>query len=141
MSKTGPILIVEDDTDDKELFEQIIRELHIPNKLIWYDNTDDAFAFLNSTQESLFVIFSDVNMPGQNGLQFKKTIDATPKLRKKSIPFIFYSTSAAQPDVNQAYTEMTVQGFFKKGTDFDKMKQNLKTIFDYWYNCIHPNTN
>jgi CheY-like chemotaxis protein len=79
-------------------------------------------------------------MPGINGLEFKRQIDADPVLRKKSIPFIFYSTAALQKDVNEAYTELTIQGFFIKGNDYNKTKALIRTIIDYWKNCIHPNT-
>lgn len=141
MSKSGPILIVEDDTDDKDLFEDIVRELGIQNKIEWFPETKSAFEFLNTTSESVFVIFCDINMPGKNGLEFKHDIDGSPKLRKKGIPFIFLSTQAGQPDVNKAYCEMTVQGFFKKGTRYNDMKAMIKSIFDYWSTSNHPNTN
>jgi response regulator RpfG family c-di-GMP phosphodiesterase len=140
MSRSGPILLIEDDSDDKMIFEMIIRELEIPNQMIWFDNTMDAFKFLCTTSESPFLIFCDINLPGQNGLDFKKQVDDVPELRKKSIPFMFFSTTASQEDINEAYTQMTVQGFFKKGYDYEGMKNLIKTIFEYWTVCRHPNT-
>lgn len=140
MSKSGTIVIVEDDIDDKFFLESIIRELNIPNEIRWFDNTDDALAFLAFTVSPIFIIFSDINIPGKNGLEFKRQIDGDFKLRKKSIPFIFYSTSAYQRDVNEAYLHMTIQGFFKKGTEYDQTKKMIKTIFEYWQLCQHPNT-
>lgn len=140
MGKAGEILIVEDDADDRTFFETVIRELNVPNELVWFDNTDDAYNYLMETTKSIFMIFSDVNLPGKNGLEFKLRIDTTPKLRKKSIPFVFYSTQVNQRDVNDAYINMTVQGFFKKGIDHEESKMLLKTIFDYWRLSKHPNT-
>lgn len=139
MAKDGPILLIEDDNDDRNIFEIVVSELGIKNKIIWFNNTADAFQFLLINQQPLFLIFCDINLPGQDGLSFKNKIDDNPELRKKSIPFLFYSTSASQSDVDYAYTQMTVQGFFVKGNDFDKMKTLLKTIFDYWSECRHPN--
>ena len=140
MSKSGPIIIVEDDIDDKEMFNFVIKDLGMPNKLIWFENTDDAIKYLRETGEQPFIIFCDVNMPGKNGLEFKKHIDNDIQLRRKSIPFVFYSTSANQRDVNEAYTQMTVQGYFKKSISMQEMKSNIKLILDYWKSCIHPNT-
>lgn len=140
MSKSGPIVLIEDDSDDKAIFEMIVKDLGIPNPILWFDNTLDTFKFLCTTTDSIFLIFCDINLPGQNGLDFKKQIDDIPELRKKSIPFMFFSTTATQEDVNDAYTVMTVQGFFKKGYDYDGMKNMLKTIFEYWSICRHPNT-
>ena len=139
MSKTGPIILIEDDEDDKNIFTTIVRELGYKNPIIWHENTDETFNYLCNTVDSPFVIFSDVNLPGTNGLEFKKKIDDIPELRRKSIPYIFYSTSANQHDVNTAYTQMTVQGFFKKEGDYDTMKANIGLILQYWSVCRHPN--
>jgi len=140
MSKSGIILIVEDDIDDRAFLKSVFKKLDITNEIVWFDNTDDTLNFLRKTTRSIFLIFSDINLPGKNGLEFKRIIDATPKLRKKSIPFVFYSTAAHQRDINEAYTQMTVQGFFKKGLDTSETENIIKTIFDYWSLCKHPNT-
>jgi len=140
MTKSGTIILVEDDVDDKHFFENAVKALDIENEVKWFDNTDDALKFLYTTKRPISIIFSDINIPGKNGLEFKRNIDNDPKLRKKSIPFVFYSTSAHQRDVNEAYTEMTVQGFFKKGRDPQETVNALKVIFDYWALCKHPNT-
>jgi len=140
MSRKGEIIVVEDDMDDREFFSAIVRDLDVKNEIVWFDSTDQAYDYLMKTAKSIFIIFCDINVPGRNGLEFKKKIDSEPKLRKKSIPFIFYSTLASQREVNEAYTEMTVQGFFKKNIDFDDTKVMIKTIFDYWGMAKHPNT-
>lgn len=138
--KSGPIIIVEDDMDDKEIMEDALKELHVSNKLIWFKNCDDAWQYLKTTTDQPFVIFSDVNLPRQNGIEFKRQIDNDQQLRRKSIPFIFYSTAVNQQIVNEAYTQMTVQGFFQKSNGFEEMKKNIKLILDYWTACKHPNT-
>ncbi len=74
-----------------------------------------------------------------NGLELKRKIDKDPKLREKSIPFIFYSTAANKDAVDEAYTELTIQGFFIKGTDYQKTKSLIQVIIEYWKNCVHPN--
>lgn len=141
MSKTGPIILIEDDEDDKHIFETIVKDLGYKNLILWHKNAGEAFEYLCATTDSPFVIFSDVNLPGLNGLDFKAKIDDVPELRKKSIPYIFYSTSANQHDVNRAYTQMTIQGFFKKEGDYEVMKNNIKVILEYWTVCRHPNLN
>lgn len=140
MLKSQPIVLVEDDHDDKELFESILRELKIENKIVWFREARAAYQYLSTTLESVFIIFSDINIPGKNGLEFKREIDANPVLRKKSIPFIFYSTAANKKDVDEAYIQLTIQGFFKKGHSYEEVKGLLKTILEYWEKCKHPNS-
>src|SRR5690606_33332163 len=113
MSKSGPIVIIEDDADDKEIFESIVRDLNLRNEIVWFTETKSAFSFLKATDKKVFLIFCDINLPGKNGIEFKREIDADPKLRKKSIPFVFLSTQASQRDINEAFITITVQGFFK----------------------------
>jgi len=137
--RSGPIIVVEDDIDDKEIFDAALQELQSTNKIIWFNNCDDAWDYLKKTTDSPFIIFSDVNLPKKSGLEFKKQIDEDNQLRKKSIPFVFYSTSVNQDTVNEAYTKMTVQGFFQKSNRFEEMKQTIKLILDYWRVCRHPN--
>jgi CheY-like chemotaxis protein len=140
MSKSGPIIIVEDDRDDKELFEDITREIGIENELVWFTKAEEAYKYLQTTETAPFLIFSDINLPGINGLEFKRNIDEDPELRRKSIPFVFFSTNASQKDINTAYITMTVQGFFVKGNNYSDMKLLLRSIYFYWMQCKHPNT-
>lgn len=140
MSKYGPIVLVEDDPDDKELFESAIIELGIGNELKWFKETQAAYDYLDTTDESVYLIFCDINLPGRNGIEFKRDVDNDPVLRMKSIPFLFYSTVAKKKDVNEAYSDMVVQGFFEKEHSYGRMKEMLGTIFHYWSMCKHPNT-
>jgi len=137
--KTGPIILIEDDADDKDVFQDILKDLEITNVVMWFQNCDDAFSFLKSSSEQPFIIFCDVNLPGISGIECKRQIDENKELRKKSIPFVFCTTSADQKSVDDAYTKMTVQGFFKKKNTYDELKETIKLIIAYWSECKHPN--
>lgn len=139
MSKTGAILVIDDDAEDFEMIQSICKDLQLPNKLVWYGRTDEAYDFLSTTEMSIFLILADLKIHPRNGLEFKKQIDSNPVLRKKSIPFIFYANAAEQREINLAYIELSVQGFFIKGMEYSFAKQQLKNIFDYWRDCRHPN--
>ena len=139
MSKSGPIIILEDDQDDRQFMEKIFSMLGVGNERIYFENGLDAYAYLTETNKSIFIIFSDVNLPGRNGLDLKKDIDKDPLLRPKSIPFVFYSTTARREQINEAYSEMTIQGFFKKENSLADAKEMIATILAYWRLCKHPN--
>ncbi len=140
MSKSGKIIFIEDDPDDVEIMRKILTELRVKNELLPFKDTHEAFTYLVQITEPPFLIFCDMNLPGQNGLQFKKQLDDNPVLRKRSIPFVFYSTSADQASVDKAYSEMTVQGFFEKGVSYEEIRDDIWAIIDYWQRCRHPNT-
>ncbi|WP_336518517.1 response regulator [Pollutibacter soli] len=138
--KSGPIILIEDDEDDKEIFQTCLAELIVTNKLIWFNNCAEAFHYLKTTSEQPFIIFSDVNLQKITGIEFKRQIDSDPQLRRKSIPFIFYSTSVSQDTVDKAYIELSVQGFFQKKSSFLEVKNSIHMILRYWSECRHPNT-
>ncbi len=140
MSLNGPVIILEDDPDDEDLLISIFAELGIRNKVLWFTRAPEAFAYLQTTLDTPFIILSDINLPGMSGIEFKRAIDEDPKLRKKSIPFVFYSTSIEQGAVNEVYTKMTVQGFFQKPSTYAETKERISLIFAYWQKCRHPNS-
>lgn len=140
MSKSGVIVIIEDDPEDRELAKEIIQDLGLTNEVVCFDNTMAALDYLraNLATEHLLIL-CDINLPGNDGIQFKKAIDDNPLLRKKSIPFIFLSTAASTQIVNKAY-EQSLQGFFIKESSYALMRETFKTIFDYWTRSRHPNS-
>ena len=138
--KTGPIILIDDDGDDKDVFQDILKDLKVSNPLIWFQNCDDAFSYLKTTSDQPFIIFCDLNLPGLTGIECKRQIDDDKELRKKSIPFVFCSTTADQKTVNEAYTKMTVQGFFQKKNTYSELRETIKVIVDYWEECKHPNS-
>jgi CheY-like chemotaxis protein len=140
MSGKGPIVIIEDDPDDQEILKEVFHELMIPNELKFFKTCPDGLAYLQTTQQQPFLIISDVNLPVMSGIEMRKKINENEYLRKKSIPFVFLSTSANKQAVEQAY-DMTVQGFFEKPSSMKELKNIIKTIFHYWQMCRHPNSN
>ena len=138
MPKNGPIIIIEDDMDDRFILEEALREAGVNNELIFFDNGPDTFEYLLSASQQPFLIFCDVNLPRQNGIEFKRELDGHPILRAMSIPFIFYTTFVSQYAVNEAYKKMTVQGFFQKNNSHKELKDVVRIIIDYWRICRQP---
>ena len=138
MNLVGPIIIIEDDPDDQEVLKQVVEELQIKNPLRFFSRSTDVIHYLVATLEKPFLILSDINLPGMNGIELKKEINKNAFLRKKAIPFVFYTTSVDKTDVDEAY-QMMVQGYFQKEIKMDAIKQTLKIILDYWHICRHPN--
>ena len=138
MSKKGPILLIDDDADECEVITETLRHLKIENALLCFNDGQEALDYLRSTIEQPFLILSDVNMPGMNGLELRRQIFNDEALRRKSIPFIFLTTSATPMAVNEAY-EMSVQGFFEKPHSMAEIKSLIKEIYGYWQHCRHPN--
>jgi len=138
MNKSGPIIIIEDDQDDQEFLGDVFQELQYPNEIIFFSDGEQALDYLTQTTIEPFIIFSDINMPKLNGIELRAKVHENEDLRMKSIPYLFFSTVAEQQHVIDAYSK-SVQGFFVKPADFNKMREMIKNIVEYWQNCVSPN--
>ncbi len=138
MNKGGPIIIIEDDLDDQQFLADVFEQLKYPNEIIFFGDGEQALDYLTATTIEPFIIFSDINMPKLNGIELRAKVHENEDLRMKSIPYLFFSTVAEQKHVIEAYSK-SVQGFFVKPSDFNKMKEMVKNIVEYWQNCVSPN--
>jgi CheY-like chemotaxis protein len=138
MNKLGPIIIIEDDLDDQELLGEAFKQLNVMNEVIFFSDSYKALHYLVTTHIKPFIIFSDINMPKLSGAKLREKIHNNEDLRLKSIPYLFFSTSAEQKAVIEAYSK-SVQGFFVKPNSFDKLCRLIRTIVEYWQECVSPN--
>ncbi len=138
MNRFGPIIIIEDDEDDQEIFKEVFNALNYPNEIIFFGDGYEALNYLTETAVEPFIIFSDINMPILNGIELRAKIHQNEDLRLKSIPYLFFTTSAEQRHVIDAYSK-SIQGFFIKPSGYGEIKEVIKTIVEYWSNCVSPN--
>jgi len=138
MNKRGPIIIVEDDVDDQEFFGDAFKELKYKNEILFFSDGQQALDYLTASDNEPFIVFSDINMPKLNGIELRQQIHENEQMRLKTIPYLFFTTNAAQEHVVDAYSK-SIQGFFVKPADFEELKKLIKTIIDYWEHCVSPN--
>lgn len=138
MNRNGPIIIIEDDIEDQEIFTEIFTELNYKNKIIFFAEGELALEYLTTTDEEPFLILSDIYMPKLTGMDLREKIHENEDLRIKCIPFLFFSTLAEQQFVIDAYSK-SIQGFFIKPTTYKGIKESISTIVTYWQACVSPN--
>ena len=138
MNKGGPIIIIEDDLDDQELLTEVFKELDYKNEIIFFGDGEQALDFLVNNEVEPFIIFSDINMPKLSGVELREKVHNNEDLRIKSIPYLFFTTTAEQKHVIEAYSK-SIQGFFIKPSSFSDLKRNIKIIVEYWQECVSPN--
>ena len=138
MNRIGPIIIIEDDKDDQEIFQEVFNSLNYPNEIIFFGDGYEALNYLVETAVEPFIIFSDINMPILNGIELRAKIHQNEDLRLKSIPYLFFTTRAEQRHVIDAYSK-SIQGFFIKPSGFEEIKEVIRSIVEYWSKCVSPN--
>lgn len=137
MLKKGDILIIEDDSDDRDYIEEVFVELEVTNSRKYVANAYDALEYIKAHSSKPFIVISDINMPMMNGFDLRKIILENSELTKKYAPYIFLSTSNDEAWVNKAY-ELSVQGYFQKPSIYSDLKKTVQQILDYWNNSLTP---
>jgi CheY-like chemotaxis protein len=137
MNKRGPIVIIEDDEDDRMLLAQIFKELNYVNEIAFFKDGSEALVYLQDDAIYPFLILSDINLPKLNGFALRKMVHTNEGLSEKCIPYLFFSTTVDKKAVFDAYT-MSVQGFFLKPDNYQKLKDTIRKIIEYWQECYSP---
>jgi CheY-like chemotaxis protein len=136
MSKL-PIIIVDDDMDDREFLQDAWKELDLDHPLIFCNNGNALLEYLDSGKTTPFLILCDVNIPKMDGFELKEKILHNANTKYKSIPFVFWSSAVSNAQVQKAY-DLGVNGFFLKENNLESLKQSLIDIVRYWSKSKTP---
>ena len=137
MNKSGPVVIIEDNPDDKVIFAEIFKKLDYKNEIIFFKDGDAALEYLNKSDVAPFLILSDIKLPKFNGFELRQKIHCMEKLHLKCIPYLFFTPHADKKSVIDAYS-MSVQGFFVKPESYEKLGATIQKIMEYWKECNAP---
>ena len=138
MNKNGPVIIIEDDPDDREFLREIFKKLNYQNEVLFFFDGELALEHINTTEDLPFLVLSDINMPKLNGFALREKLKTDEKLSNKCIPYLFFSTASNQKSVIDAYS-LSVQGFFVKPSSMVELEKTISVIMEYWRRCAAPN--
>lgn len=121
------ILVVDDEKDVQQLFEQKFRKEIRSNEMqfVFAFSGEEALQYLNTHLHEAVLILSDINMPGMSGLQLLGEI------KQKYIqppPVVMMITAYGDAENFQAAQRLGADDFLTKPVDFIELKEKLKTI-------------
>ena len=67
MNKTGPIIIIEDDADDRFFLLEDFKKTRYLNEIVFYNDGEAALVYLHKPEVKPFLILSDINLPKPTG--------------------------------------------------------------------------
>jgi CheY-like chemotaxis protein len=130
-SNSNPIILIDDDIDDIELFKEGFKELKVENEIMVFTDGNKFYDYISTTDKKSFFIFCDINMSQLNGFELKQKIFDNDEIRLKCIPFLMLSTSSASKSVLEAYS-LNVQGYFIKPNSIEGIKNMFDIVVKYW---------
>ena len=132
MSLYRTILLIDDDTDDQEIFIDAVKE--IDSSVHCFCANDGETALKLIFEDAIVkpdMLYVDLNMPRLNGKRVLQELKKTEIM--KGIPVIMYSTFFGPSDI----AEITASGashYMIKSTRFDDLRNSLQQILTKaWY--------
>jgi len=118
------VLLADDDPDDRNFFEEAIKQLDFDSKVATVENGKELLEYLE-TSDLPHIIFLDLNMPILNGLETLKKLKQNQKYN--SIAVAIYSTSSANKDIENTLAN-GANCYIVKPNDFQNLKSTLKYV-------------
>ncbi len=126
MKRTRKILVVDDEKDVQNLFEQKFRK-EINNKLVEF-----AFAFSGqeaidylAKKENISLILSDINMPGMSGIELLKQLK---QKYPESAPEVVMITAYSDSENSVSAKALGASAMLSKPLDFSLLKDKIKNM-------------
>jgi CheY-like chemotaxis protein len=118
------ILLIEDDLDDIELFEDALRAHGAPFTMDTLNDGKAALDYIGNAAGHPDIIVLDFNLPKVHGREVLTTIKSSPF---SDLPLVVLTTSSAREDMNFAYSR-GADKFFTKPTTLADLAKIIEAI-------------
>jgi len=120
------ILLIDDDLDDRELFEMALQELRLNADVRTARDGVDALEQLSSPVSAVpDIIFLDLNMPRMDGRQLLVRLRSQDRYRQ--VPVVVYSTSSASNE-RQSVQRLGATDYLMKPSSFGTLCKDLRDV-------------
>lgn len=139
--KTCPILMAEDDEDDRFLVQKAMEKNQVPNPLVIVPDGEELLDYLHrrgrfsglAAATAPCLILLDLNMPRMDGRQALKFIKSDEKLKK--IPIVVLTTSPSPEDLDGSY-DVGANSYIRKPSSFDGLVKAVLSLKQYWLETV-----
>lgn len=119
------ILLIDDDAEDREFFQDALQEVMPEATLYTAENGIEGLDMLQNDELEPDIIFLDLNMPIKNGYDCINDIKADHTLG--NIPVVIFSTSL-QPETTEMIYNSGANLYMVKPNSFADLKKLLKKV-------------
>lgn len=121
------ILVVDDETDVKHLFQQRFRKEIKRDEVefVFAHSGEEALQYLEGHRHEAVLILSDINMPGMSGLDLLQHIKQKFKIPP---PVVMMITAYGDEENYNAAMDLGADDFLTKPLDFKLLKEKLQSL-------------
>lgn len=133
-----PILIAEDDADDRYLLKTAFAEVGFSEQIDFVENGIEVLNYLDNIYASNDMeikalpgfILLDLNMPKKDGREVLKELKQHPVFKK--IPIIVFTTTKNEIEIKRCY-ELGANSYIVKPISFDALLKVVENIRSFWF--------
>jgi len=133
--QTKPILLVEDNDDDRDLTLRALKKNGILNDVVIARDGVEALDYLFGKDPLPQIVLLDLNLPRISGLEVLKR--AREAERTRLLPIVVLTSSKEDEDVLQSYRS-GANAYVRKPVEFDEFTQAVKTLGMFWLLLNEP---
>ena len=129
------IMMVDDDEDDRLMFEDVLLETRLICQLTTAVNGQDMIDQLQATKNVNLpdLILLDLNMPRMDGREALEILKNDKRLRLT--PVVILTTSNAEEDIIKSY-DCGANSYIPKPVTFDGLREKIVALTDYWFDVV-----
>lgn len=121
------VLVVDDSAVMRKILERALRQAHVEIEQV-VEACDGADALERMKSAAIHVIFSDVNMPKMDGLEFLKQLKLSADYKK--VPVVMVTTEGTEAKVMEALS-LGAAGYIKKPFTPVQMQEALERAISW----------
>ncbi len=121
------IYLVDDDSEEAELFGEAIERIDSSIELVWHHDVMEALDDLIRADTPPDILFLDLNIPKISGKQLLSLLRMNKQT--KDLPIVIYSTSISKKDIEDT-EPYGVKAFLQKPEDFNKLVSRIREIME-----------
>ncbi|GAA3756984.1 hypothetical protein [Flavobacterium ginsengiterrae] len=130
MDKRGPIIIIEENKEDRRLFAQIFLELSINNEILYFDTFQEADEELILNDIEPFLFFANILQFDEDS-KHKGLENHSVFCQKSNCPCLFFSVLYPNYFIIDTYA-VPKQSYFINPYSEEKLKEVLGSIIEFW---------
>lgn len=139
MSAPAPILLVEDNPDDRDLTLMAFKDSNVANPIDVARDGQEAIEYLADTSRPLpALVLLDLKLPKVMGLDVLKRIREDP--RTQLVPIVVLTSSKEESDRYRSYLS-GVNAYVQKPVDFDEFAAAVRELGLFWLVLNQPPPN
>ncbi len=132
LKEMNTLLYLEDDDDDRFLFDKAVNEIVSSSSIVYANSEFDVLQILQ--KEEIDVIFLDIFLPAENGMDCLKRIRASSVWNH--VPIIMYSAHLHTEWIEHC-TREKANLYVQKPKDYNQIVTTLRKVLEYDWRVLN----